>query len=99
MDDEHYNAAPTQNDKVHILVYVVPANTAASNSKVLDKLRAIRNEATDLGESTNQVFFVLIFRGSPKIGLVPNTSFLQLFMMFFVLCDIRDSSGGHFHKG
>lgn len=99
MDDEDYNAAPTQNDKVQVLVYVVPGNIAsASNSNVLAKLRDIRNEASDLGESTNQVFFVLIFSGSPKIGSVPNTSFLQLFKMFFVLCDVRHSSGGHFHK-
>lgn len=69
-----YRADPTQNDKVHVLVYIVPGNTApASNDKVLDKLRAIRNEASDLGESIKKVFFVLIFSGSPEISSVPNT--------------------------
>lgn len=50
-DDPDYNRDPSENDKVHILVFVVPANTAGSLSDgVLQKMKKIRMEARDLGE-------------------------------------------------
>ncbi|TKS75313.1 Interferon-induced protein 44 [Collichthys lucidus] len=48
--DPFYNKSPTDNDKVHALVCVVPANTVADiKDEVVQKIREIRMEASDLG--------------------------------------------------
>lgn len=49
--DDFYNPAPSDNDRVHVLVYVLPADTSEPmNKKVLEKIRAVRLKAKDLGE-------------------------------------------------
>ncbi|XP_070844202.1 interferon-induced protein 44-like [Chaetodon trifascialis] len=49
-DDRFYNKSPTANDKVHVLVCVIDANNLSIMSdKVLQKIRDIRAEASDLG--------------------------------------------------
>lgn len=51
VNDPYYNRDPSKNDKVHVLVYVVPANTAGPLSDgVLQKIKKIRMEARDLGK-------------------------------------------------
>ncbi|XP_078131479.1 interferon-induced protein 44-like isoform X1 [Sander vitreus] len=48
-EDRYYNAAPTANDKVHVLVCVVDANTVSQMSpKAIETLQDIREEASDL---------------------------------------------------
>lgn len=50
-DDPDYNWDPSEKDKVHVLVFVLPANTAGSLSDgVLQKIKEIRKEARDLGK-------------------------------------------------
>lgn len=54
-DDLFYNKSPTNNDKVHVLVCVVPADKVGRMSdEVLKKIRDVRKEASDLGEGRNQ---------------------------------------------
>ncbi|XP_041814791.1 interferon-induced protein 44-like [Chelmon rostratus] len=49
-DDPFYNKSPTANDKVHVLVCVIDANTVTSMSdSILHKIRDIRTEASQLG--------------------------------------------------
>ncbi|XP_047429495.1 interferon-induced protein 44-like [Mugil cephalus] len=49
-NDPCYNNAPTDNDKVHIVVFVIDANTAhLMDSDVVETLCDIRDEATELG--------------------------------------------------
>ncbi|XP_035851631.1 interferon-induced protein 44-like [Sander lucioperca] len=48
-DNQFYNNNPTNNDKVHVLVCVIDANTVTFKSKkVEEKIREIRKEATYL---------------------------------------------------
>ncbi|KAM8725341.1 interferon-induced protein 44-like [Acanthopagrus schlegelii] len=48
-DDQFYNNSPDDNDKVHVLVCVVPANTVSQmNYKIVRKIRDIRMEASAL---------------------------------------------------
>ncbi|XP_030590978.1 interferon-induced protein 44-like [Archocentrus centrarchus] len=48
--DPDYNSSPDLNDKVHVLVTVVPASSMSLLSKdTLDKLRDVRMAASDLG--------------------------------------------------
>lgn len=56
-----YNGDPSENDKVHVLVFVVPAGTSDSLSDVVrEKMKKIREEARDLGEKTS--FYVASHR-------------------------------------
>ncbi|XP_059212545.1 interferon-induced protein 44-like [Centropristis striata] len=49
-EDPYYNDSPTTNDKVHILVCVVDANTFSQmTEKVVETIMDIRDEAADLG--------------------------------------------------
>ncbi|XP_028460526.1 interferon-induced protein 44 isoform X2 [Perca flavescens] len=49
VDNPFYNNHPTANDKVHVLVCVVPANTVANmKQETVDKIRNIRMEASKL---------------------------------------------------
>ncbi|XP_070844125.1 interferon-induced protein 44-like [Chaetodon trifascialis] len=49
-DDRFYNKSPTANDKVHVLVCVIDANKLSTmKEEVLQKIRDIRKEASDLG--------------------------------------------------
>lgn len=49
--DDFYNSAPSDNDRVHVLVYVVPADTSEPmNERVLKKIQAVRLKAKGLGE-------------------------------------------------
>lgn len=51
-NNRFYNGAPTDNDKVHVLVCVIPADTVGlMSTEVLQKIRDIRMEASSLGES------------------------------------------------
>lgn len=55
-DDQFYNESPTANDKVHVLVCVIDANTASQiRDETVKKIRDIRMEASDLGENRNSV--------------------------------------------
>ncbi|XP_051264783.1 interferon-induced protein 44-like [Dicentrarchus labrax] len=48
--DQFYNKNPSSNDKVHVLVCVVPADTATvAQDETMKRLREIRLEARDLG--------------------------------------------------
>ncbi|XP_068565209.1 interferon-induced protein 44-like [Cebidichthys violaceus] len=48
-DDQHYNPSPSANDRVHVLVSVIDANTASRmDDKVLNAIIDIREEASDL---------------------------------------------------
>lgn len=58
--DVFYNPAPSDNDRVHVLVYVVPADTSEPmNNKVLEKIRAVRLKAKDLGERPDNLHLSL----------------------------------------
>lgn len=47
--DHLYNKNPTENDKVHVLVCVVPANTVSQiRDETVQKIRKIRTEASEL---------------------------------------------------
>ncbi|XP_051264785.1 interferon-induced protein 44-like [Dicentrarchus labrax] len=49
-DDQYYNASPTVNDKVHVLVSVIDANTVSlMKPQVLEVMLDIRKEAKELG--------------------------------------------------
>lgn len=49
-DDRYYNRAPTENDKVHVLVCVVDANTVSlKNGAIVEVMQDVRDEASDLG--------------------------------------------------
>ncbi|XP_054871606.1 interferon-induced protein 44-like [Amphiprion ocellaris] len=47
--DSGYNAAPSLDDRVHVLVCVCSGNTADISDSVLKKMREIREAASDLG--------------------------------------------------
>ncbi|XP_076612305.1 interferon-induced protein 44-like [Chaetodon auriga] len=50
VDDRFYKKSPTANDKVHVLVCVIDANKLSiMKEEVLQKIRDIRAEASDLG--------------------------------------------------
>ncbi|XP_070844201.1 interferon-induced protein 44-like [Chaetodon trifascialis] len=66
-DDRFYNKSPTDNDKVHVLVCVIDANNLSiMNKEVLQKIRDIRAEASDLG-IPQVVIFTKPDRVSPEI--------------------------------
>ncbi|XP_076612308.1 interferon-induced protein 44-like isoform X3 [Chaetodon auriga] len=48
-DDRFYNKSPTANDKVHVLVCVIDASKLSMKEEVLQKIKDIRAEASDLG--------------------------------------------------
>lgn len=51
-DNKFYNKEPANNDKVHVLVCIVPANTLnLVGNKIEEKIRDIREESSQLGEN------------------------------------------------
>lgn len=57
-DDPRFNKSPTDNNKVHVLVCVVAANTGSrTRAEIVQKIREIRSEASDLGERKMFLFF------------------------------------------
>ncbi|XP_073329480.1 interferon-induced protein 44-like [Pagrus major] len=48
-DDPGYNPEPSADDKVHVLVCVISANSAETKNPVLQKMAAIREAASNLG--------------------------------------------------
>ncbi|XP_043987729.1 interferon-induced protein 44-like [Gambusia affinis] len=48
-DDYHYNSSPSISDRVHVLVCIYDANAPQMNSSVLEKMREIREAASELG--------------------------------------------------
>ena len=52
MDDPFLNLKPSANDKVHVLVFAIDANTFSQmNEKAVETLQNIIDEARRLGES------------------------------------------------
>ncbi len=49
--DPGYNPTPRDDDKVHVLVCLVSANTAEIKQSVLQKMAEIREVASNLGKS------------------------------------------------
>ncbi|XP_043988292.1 interferon-induced protein 44-like isoform X2 [Gambusia affinis] len=47
--DPGYNPTPSADDKVHVLVCVMSANTPQMKSSVLEKMKSVRETASDLG--------------------------------------------------
>ncbi|XP_032423590.1 interferon-induced protein 44-like [Xiphophorus hellerii] len=48
-NDPGYNPTPSADDRVYVLVCVMSANTAQMKSSVLEKMKSIRETASDLG--------------------------------------------------
>ncbi|XP_061579110.1 interferon-induced protein 44-like [Cololabis saira] len=48
-DDPGYNSSPSPDDRVHVLVCVYSANASEVRSSVLEKMKVIREAATELG--------------------------------------------------
>ncbi|XP_054908931.1 interferon-induced protein 44-like [Poeciliopsis prolifica] len=48
-DDPGYNPTPSADDKVHVLVCVMSANTPQMKSSILEKMKSIREAASELG--------------------------------------------------
>lgn len=46
-----YNPSPSANDKVHLLVCVLSANSPEINPSIIQKMKEIREAARDLGEN------------------------------------------------
>ena len=54
--EDGYNSDPTLEDKVHVLVCVVSANTVHSlGDESMKKIREVREAASELGECTTIV--------------------------------------------
>ena len=49
--DEGYNRFPSPDDRVHVLVCVLSANTAEIKESILEKMKVVREAARDLGEN------------------------------------------------
>ncbi|KAM8725348.1 interferon-induced protein 44-like [Acanthopagrus schlegelii] len=66
-DDRYYNTSPTFNDKVHILVSVIDANTSSIiKDEVLRGMQDIRDEASELG-IPQVAIFTKIDQACPEI--------------------------------
>nr|XP_004576238.1 interferon-induced protein 44 [Maylandia zebra] len=65
--DRYYNRTPTENDKVHVLVCVVDANTASlMNDATVEAIQDVRDEATEL-EIPQVAIFTKIDEAFPEI--------------------------------
>ncbi|XP_039892374.1 interferon-induced protein 44-like isoform X2 [Simochromis diagramma] len=65
--DSYYNSTPTENDKVHVLVCVVDANTASLMSDAtVEAIQDVRDEATEL-EIPQVAIFTKIDEAFPEI--------------------------------
>ncbi|KAL3979301.1 PDZ and LIM domain protein 1/2/3/4 [Sarotherodon galilaeus] len=66
--DRYYNRAPTENNKVHVLVCVVDANTVSlMNDATVEAIQDVRDEATDL-EIPQVAIFTKIDEAFPEIN-------------------------------
>lgn len=66
--DRSYNRTPTENDKVHVLVCVVDANTASLMSdSTVEAIQDVRDEATEL-EIPQVAIFTKIDEAFPEIN-------------------------------
>ncbi|XP_035771221.1 interferon-induced protein 44-like [Neolamprologus brichardi] len=66
--DRYYNRTPTENDKVHVLVCVVDANTVSlMKDATVEAIQDVRDEATDL-EIPQVVIFTKIDEAFPEIN-------------------------------
>ncbi|CAI5660265.1 unnamed protein product [Oreochromis niloticus] len=66
--DRYYNRTPTENDKVHILVCVVDANTVSlMNDATVEAIQDVRDEATEL-EIPQVAIFTKIDKAFPEIN-------------------------------
>ncbi|XP_039892376.1 interferon-induced protein 44-like [Simochromis diagramma] len=65
--DSYYNSTPTENDKVHVLVCVVDANTASlMNDATVEAIQDVRDEATEL-DIPQVAIFTKIDEAFPEI--------------------------------
>ena len=71
--DPSYNPSPTLDDKVHVLVSVIPADSVTSLSdKVWNKMRKVRLAARDMGKGSvwgNDDIFGLMNQNTSKTNL------------------------------
>ncbi len=70
--DQFYNDKPTSNDKVQVLICVIPANTPASLEKeTVEKIREVRMAASELGENQNLFSLHWIYNRSQWFEINP----------------------------
>lgn len=84
-NDKYYNSSPTLNDKVHVLVSVIPAGSVSILSDgVVKKMREVRLAASEMGKSRDlesslfheskhqqsRTNYVSVFTGIPQLAIL-----------------------------
>lgn len=73
-NDKYYNSSPTLNDKVHVLVSVIPAGSVSILSDgVVKKMREVRLAASEMGKSRD-------LNGIKSVFMNQNTSKVEQIM-------------------